>query len=564
MGSPQYLVISCGSSQLSAVHLSMNSSGRCELLNYSRKELDHALSDPLLWLKAASQSFDEIRSRFKGDMRVGYTLPGNLVLTKYLRIPQSPKKKREKIVAFEARQNIPYSIGEVAWDDQLIAEDDLDFETLIAASKTELVESLSLYGKQAKMDPDIISPSFIGLINAYRFNEPQSQGGVLFLSIGAKSTDVVFIDGSKFYSRNVSIGGNSVTQELAKSLGLPFDEAEKIKRLSISGDPVSTGEYAAFTEAKDAFLQRLNTEISRTLAIYKNQGYENEPARCLLTGGGSVLSGLENDLSDRLGVGVSRFDPLQEISVSDRCSSNSLAVDKVFLAEAIGVGVGRFLPDSTQINLLPRSIIWQRRFKRQQPYYLVAGLVACAAIALPMVNSKIAIQRYEQEIHNLDTRLIPLKNLNSEIIQRTEEIEKIKALIEESQAVADSRSNWIHFLNDIQGRMLEVEDVWLDRIEVLRPEAEVVSSSNRFSGTRNAGAGDVNHGVRLRLEGRLLDVANPLSTVSQESNRRVSALLSSFSDSRFVERLEDERFDNNVPGILKFNFTLVVDSSQPL
>ena len=263
-------------------------------------------------------------------------------------------------------------------------------------------------------------------------------------------------------------------------------------------------------------------------------------------------------------MGVSRFDPLKEISVSDRCSSNSLAVDKVFLAEAIGVGVGRFLPDSTQINLLPRSIIWQRRFKRQQPYYLVAGLVACAAIALPMVNSKIAIQRYEQEIHNLDTRLIPLKNLNSEIIQRTEEIEKIKALIEESQAVADSRSNWIHFLNDIQGRMLEVEDVWLDRIEVLRPDAEVVSSSNRFSGTRNAGGGDVNHRVRLRLEGRLLDVANPLSTVSQESNRRVSALLSSFSDSRFVERLEDERFDNNVPGILKFNFTLVVDSSQPL
>ena len=376
MGSPQYLVVSCGSSQLSAVHLSMNSSGRCELLNYWRKELDHALSDPLLWLKAASQSFDEIRSRFKGDMPVGYTLPGNLVLTKYLRIPQSPKKKREKIVAFEARQNIPYSIGEVAWDDQLIAEDDLDFETLIAASKTELVESLSLYGKQAKMDPDIISPSFIGLINAYRFNEPQSQDCVLFLSIGAKSTDVVFIDGSKFYSRNVSIGGNSVTQELANSLGLPFDEAEKIKRLSISGDPVPTGEYAAFTEAKDAFFKRLNTEISRTLAIYKNHGYENEPVRCLVAGGGSVLTGLEKDLSDRLGVEVSRFDPLKEISVSDQCSSNSLPVDKVFLAEAIGVGIGRFLPDSTQINLLPRSILWQRRFKRQQPYYLVAGLVA--------------------------------------------------------------------------------------------------------------------------------------------------------------------------------------------
>lgn len=564
MGSPQYLVVSCGSSQLSAVHLSMNSSGRCELLNYWKKEMDHALSDPLLWLKAASQSFGEIRSRFKGDMPVGYSLPGNLVLTKYLKIPQSPKNKRDKIIAFEARQNIPYSIGEVAWDDQLIDEDDLDFETLIAASKTELVESLSLYGKQAKMDPDVISPSFIGLINAYRFNEPQVQGCDLLLSIGAKSTDVVFIDGAKFYSRNVSLGGNSVTQELANSLGLPFEEAEKIKRLSLSGDPIPTGEHAAFVEARNAFLKRLNTEISRTLAIYKNHGYENEPVRCLITGGGSVLPDIERDLSSRLGVEVKRLDPLKEVRVSENCSAKALPMDKVFLAEAIGVGIGRFLPDSSQIDLLPRSILWQRRFKRQQPYYLIAGLVACAAVALPLINSKIAIQRYEQEIQNLDTKLIPLRNLNSEIIQRTEEIEKIKALIEETHVVADARSNWIHFLNDIQGRMAEVEDVWLDRIEVLRPRTEVVSSSNRFSGVRNGNAGDEDPKVRLLLEGRLLDVANPLSTVSQESNRRVSALLSSFSDSKFVESLEDERFDNNVPGILKFNFTLVVDSVQPL
>ena len=526
--------------------------------------MDHALNDPLLWLKAASQSFSEVRSRFKGDMPVGYALPGNLVLTKYLKIPQSPKKKREKIVAFEARQNIPYSIGEVAWDDQLIDEDDLDFETLIAASKTELVESLSLYGKQAKMDPDLISPSFIGLINAYRFNEPQSDDCVLLLSIGAKSTDVVFIDGAKFYSRNVSIGGNSVTQELASSLGLPFDEAEKIKRLSVSGDPVPTGEHAAFKEASNAFLKRLNTEVSRTLAIYKNHGYENEPIRCLLTGGGSLLPDLESNLSGRLGVPVSRFDPLKEVRVSEDCSAESLLQDKAFLAEAIGVGIGSFLPDSSRINLLPRSILWQRGFKRQQPYYLVAGLVACAAIALPLVNSKIAIQRYEQEIQNLGTKLIPLKNLNNDIIRRSEEIEKIKALIGETHVVADARSNWIRFLNDIQERMAEVEDVWLDRIEVVRPQTEVASSSNRFSGTRNANSANAEPRVRLRLEGRLLDVANPLSTVSQESNRRVSALLSSFSDSSFVERLEDERFDNNVPGILKFNFTLVVDSGQPL
>ena len=564
MRSPHYLVVSCGSSHIAAVHLSMNTSGRCELINYWRKELDQSLSEPLLWLKAASQSFGDVRSRFKGDMPVGYALPGSLVLTKYLKIPQVPVKKREKVVAFEARQNIPYPIADVAWDDNLIDEDDLDFETVIAASKSELVESLSLYGKQSKMDPDVIEPTFVGLINAFKFNEPETSGCSLLLSIGAKSTDIVFLDGSKFYSRNVSLGGNTVTQEIRGALDLPFDDAENIKRAVVAGDPLPTGEHIAFKEAQDSFLNKLNVEISRTLAIYKNHGYDDDPVRCYITGGGTLLPNLQGGLEDRLGISVGHFDPLKEVRVSSSCSHEKLEMDKAFLAEAIGIAIGRFLPDSTQINLLPRSILWQRKFKRQQPYYLFAGLVACAAIALPLVNTKIAAQRYEEEIRNLDSKVIPLRELNTRINNRIADIEKLRSVIGEASMLAESRSNWIQFLNDIQSRLDDVEDVWIDRIEVARPVTLASNTSNRFNSERNSANAAESSKVRLHLEGRLLDVSNPLSTVSQESNRRVSALLDSFAASEFVEGLENESFDNNVPGILKFNFTLVVDSARPL
>lgn len=564
MRPPNYLVVSCGSSHIAAVHLSMNTSGRCELINYWRKELDLSLSEPLLWLKAASQSFDDVRSRFKGDMPVGYALPGNMVLTKYLKIPQVPVKKREKVIAFEAKQNIPYPIADVAWDDYLIDEDDLDFETVIAASKSELVESLSLYGKQSKMDPDVIEPTFVGLINSFRFNEPESSGCTLLVSIGAKSTDIVFFNGTKFYSRNVSLGGNTVTQEIRGALDLPFDDAENIKRSAIAGDPLPTGEHIAYQEAQDNFLKKLNVEISRTLAIYKNHGYEEDPVRCFITGGGSLLPNLQSGLRDRLSVPVGRFDPLKEVRVSTGCPQDTIETDKAFLAEAIGIAIGRFLPDSAQINLLPRSILWQRRFKRQQPYYLFAGLVACAAIALPLVNTKIAAQRYQEEIRNLDTKVIPLRELNTRINNRIADIEKLRSVIGEASIISETRTNWIQFMNDIQSRLDDVEDVWIDRIEVARPVTLSVNTSNRFNSTRNNANAAEPSQIRLHLEGRLLDVSNPLSTVSQESNRRVSALLDSLAASEFVEDLENERFDNNVPGILKFNFTLVVDSARPL
>ena len=120
MRPPHYLVVSCGSSHIAAVHLSMNTSGRCELVNYWRKELDQSLSEPLLWLKAASQSLAMSALASRVTCLWGMRFPGNLVLTKYLKIPQVPVKKREKVVAFEARQNIPYPIADVAWDDYLI------------------------------------------------------------------------------------------------------------------------------------------------------------------------------------------------------------------------------------------------------------------------------------------------------------------------------------------------------------------------------------------------------------------------------------------------------------
>jgi len=88
-----YLSISCGSRHLAAARLSMTPSGRCELEDYWLKEIDFATTEPLIWLKALSQEFAAIRRRFGGDAPVGYALPGNLVLSKFLKIPQAPEKK---------------------------------------------------------------------------------------------------------------------------------------------------------------------------------------------------------------------------------------------------------------------------------------------------------------------------------------------------------------------------------------------------------------------------------------------------------------------------------------
>ena len=106
----------------------------------------------------------------------------------------------------------------------------------------------------------------------------------------------------------------------------------------------------------------------------------------------------------------------------------------------------------------------------------------------------------------------------------------------------------------LQGkRLIEIEDVWLDKLSLVRPTPAVPAGRGQV---RVPQAEDR---VVLKLEGRLIDVKNPMSSVSPDSYQRVKALLESFRDSAFVASLEDERFDYSVPGMLKFDFTLVVD-----
>ena len=44
------------------------------------------------------------------------TVPGHLALTKFVKTPAVERSKRDRIVQFEASQNIPYPLNEVAWD----------------------------------------------------------------------------------------------------------------------------------------------------------------------------------------------------------------------------------------------------------------------------------------------------------------------------------------------------------------------------------------------------------------------------------------------------------------
>ena len=558
MPTSENLAISCGSSHLCAAQLRMNPNGRCEMLGGHVELVRFQSSDPMLWLKALSDRFATLASRFKTDALPGFVVPGSLTLSKFVRLEQVPPKKRERLIAFEARQNVPYPIDEVAWDHCLVGESEEEFEVMIGAARLELVEALARYGKDAKLDPSYIEAAATALANGFRFNYPEVRGDVLLVAAGARSTDILLLSGTRLYARNVPFGGSMVSSEMADRLGVGFDEAEELKIASIEDEEQGESVAREFAAATARFLDRLASEVERSKALAGRQGFRFQPDRCFVAGGGMLIPRVEEALERRIGLAVTRYDTLRNIHFGSDSLRSQMSPFAPFLAGAVGAAIGCFLPDAKRINLLPASILKRRRFKRQQPFYILAALVASAAIALPVLSAKIRIRAYEEEVRSLEDLILPLQSLNAQIYERNDRSEKLKSVIARASEVAAARSNWIRLLNDLQARMGSVEDVWLDRMSLERAPAPVAA------GRGHARVRQDQQGARLKIQGRFIDVGNPMSTVSEEAYQRLISLLQNVESSEFVARLKDERFDNSVPGILRFDFTLEIDGKARL
>src|SRR5882762_4281676 len=51
---------------------------------------------------------------------VNYAVPAQSVFARFVKLPAVEEEKIERIIAFEAQQNVPFPIDEVVWDYQLI------------------------------------------------------------------------------------------------------------------------------------------------------------------------------------------------------------------------------------------------------------------------------------------------------------------------------------------------------------------------------------------------------------------------------------------------------------
>ena len=228
---PRIVSLNLGSQTLGLAEFHAQPNGGLVLTGYRLREI---LADPSAETDRNPQITAALRSMTSQlgirGAPVDYAVSGQSVFARFVKLPSVDQEKIERIITFEAQQNVPFPIEEVVWDYQLVGSDAADkIEVVLVAIKADLLEGINAAVEAAGLRTTLVDVATMALYNAFRYNYSELSGCSLVIDIGARTTNLLFVEPGKVFSRSIPIGGSSITSAVAKEFNEPFAAAEKRK-----------------------------------------------------------------------------------------------------------------------------------------------------------------------------------------------------------------------------------------------------------------------------------------------------------------------------------------------
>ncbi len=245
---------------------------------------------------------------------------GHSVIIKNIVLPPMSKDELEESIDWHAEEHIPYDLADVSLDYQITTENAESTQVLIAACKRERIDNIKQAIQLSGRQPVVIDVDTFALQNCYEVNyQPDESQIVTLLNIGASTMNVNIVQGTRsLFTRDITVGGSQFTDVLQRSLGISFQQAEAVKRGVMEA---SEGiEEKSIEPLMNDVTEIVALEIQKTFDFYRATTEDSEIVmqKILISGGGSKLKGLAEDLSKRLELPVEVLDPFRQIKVDTR------------------------------------------------------------------------------------------------------------------------------------------------------------------------------------------------------------------------------------------------------
>ncbi len=255
-----------------------------------------------------------------GSDRVVTGVSGHSVIIKNIVLPPMSREELEESIDWHAEEHIPYDLADVSLDYQVVSESSDATHVLIAACKRERLDNIKQAIQLSGRQPVVIDVDTFALQNCYEVNyQPSDSDVVTLLNIGASTMNINIVKGTRsLFTRDITVGGSQFTDVLQRSLGLNFQQAEAVKR------GVSPTEHGVEESDIKPLLTNVTdivaNEIQKTFDFYRATTEDNQTKvqKILISGGGSKLNGLAQELSRRLELPVEMMNAFRGINVDPR------------------------------------------------------------------------------------------------------------------------------------------------------------------------------------------------------------------------------------------------------
>src|SRR5881397_2596296 len=254
---------------------------------------------------------------------INYAVPAQSVFARFVKLPALDAEKIDKIISFEAQQNVPFPLDQVVWDYQLVGGGmGEQIEVFIVAIKRDLLDEINNTVEETGLRTRIVGVASMGLYNAFCYNYTDLSGCSLLIDIGARTTNVLFIESGRIFSRSLPMGGSAITAAIAREFDESFAAAETRKKrdgfvaLAGAADPADAN-VARVSKIARSNMTRLHAQLMRSVTHYRAQQQGDRPARIFLCGGGAAMPNMREFFHEKFELPVEFFNRLQNVSVSE-------------------------------------------------------------------------------------------------------------------------------------------------------------------------------------------------------------------------------------------------------
>ena len=296
-----------------------------EAFDYEDLPPETIVDGELMNATAVSESVSELLDRNSISRKpTALSVSGNTVIIKKITLPLMTQEELEESIQWEAEQFIPYDIEEVFIGFEVLAPktEQGQMDVVLVAAKKEMINDYVGVCHRIGLKPMVVDVDSFAVQNMYEVNYDFHQDETInLLDMGNSVISMNIVrDGITTFTRDLSVGGSDITEEIQRQLNITFKEAEVYKMGGTPGagpggeDEVVPGEVERIIQDK---AKEIAEEVQESLNFYSATAAESEMDKIVVTGGTGAIPSLRRIISSSSGVDVELANPFRKINTDD-------------------------------------------------------------------------------------------------------------------------------------------------------------------------------------------------------------------------------------------------------